>query len=293
MTHKTTIRQTQRQLCNRLQKAGIFTALLDVDVLLSHVLKKPQEYIFSHPEAPVSKSQLDKLSNLIQKRCKHMPLAYLTGVKEFYGYTFKVNSSVLIPRPETEALVDGALEIIKSNPQKPWRIVDVGTGSGAIIIAIARKCKGNGWAWDKYQFLATEISKPALNIARSNAKLNNVQSKIKFRRADLLTGIKQEFDIVIANLPYVPLKEYIDSPCFDVIKWEPRLAITDNQDGLSGLKRLLKQLPVNLKQGRLLLEMGYNQGKKISHLIRAAYPDAKIQIKKDLAGFDRIVIAKI
>lgn len=290
-----TIRQAQTKYCATLQKRGVFTAFLDVDVLLSAALHKSQEFVMAHPEANLSAGQTRKMDSWIRLRAKHMPLAYLLGTKEFFGYEFKVTPDVLVPRPETEHLVEKALDIVGKEPNKKWRIIDVGTGSGTVIVAFARKAKEQGWPLSKYQLIATELSAKALNIARQNARKNGVSKFIKFQKADLLKNVRGKFDILIANLPYVPLKEYFGSPCYDIIKWEPKMAITDGKDGLSTFRIFLEQAAQHLSEegGHILFEMGYNQGKKICAMVRGTFPTALSEIKKDLAGFQRNVFTKI
>ncbi|MBI3627052.1 peptide chain release factor N(5)-glutamine methyltransferase [Candidatus Uhrbacteria bacterium] len=288
-----TIAQARLKYCATLRKRGVYTAPLDVDVLICHVLGRPMEFIFGHPEFELRSGQARKLAFLISRRSRHMPIAYLTGHKEFFGYDFKVSSDVLVPRPETEMLVEEALNIISSRPSKAWRILEVGAGSGAIMVSLTRKLHEIKLPVAKYSFLATDISASALGVARQNALTHKVTRFIKFKKSDLLTSVAGQFNLIIANLPYVPLKEYRGSPAYQIIKWEPKIAITDSTDGLSLFRKLIEQSRNHLKQGYILLEHGYNQGQKISKIIKSSFPQAQVAIKKDLAGINRTIIAKV
>ena len=305
-----TIKQAQSKYCATLKKRGVVSAFFDVDVLISFVLKKPNEFIFSHPEASLTPTQTRKLTKLVGLRARHMPIAYLTGIREFFGYDFVVSRSALIPRPETEMLVEEALTIIGAAPERPWRVIDVGTGSGAIIVALTRKILESGWPIKKYSLSATEYSAAALNLARSNA-LNlahsnashlshtntphpSVAKYIKFSKADLLSGVLGKFDIVIANLPYLSLEEYVESPYLDILRWEPKMALTDGADGLKHFRNFIKQCPDRVNpHATILFEIGSEQAFAIRKLIKTTFPKADIGVKKDLCGFNRVIRSQI
>lgn len=288
-----TIFEAQKKYSAELQKKKIFTALLDVEVLLGHVLKKPHEFVLAHPENKLTAVQTKKMAQLIAKRSKHCPLAYLTGEKEFFGYPFKVNANVLVPRPETEMLVEEALALVKAKPDNKWRIVDIGTGSGAIILALAAKLKEENLPVSKYSFLGTEISAKSLVVAKKNAEQLGVQDIVEFAKGDLLKPVKGQQDIVIANLPYLSFEEYFNSDFYDVIKWEPKHALTDDKDGLYHFRKFFQDAPKVISRGHILMEMGYDEGKGVAEIAQNAFPKAEIEIKKDYCGFDRVVVIKV
>ena len=302
---------------------------LNAEILLSHILKKPREYILAHPEKQLSKTQIISYQLQITKRAKGKPAAYITGHKEFYGLDFFVNKNVLIPRPETELMVDEALKILKTKGTRcpighrvPWIIIDVGTGSGCIVITLAKLLKKNLktdlkankrlFAFKSvFRFFATDISKSALTIARKNAKLHKVDKKITFLQGSLLkpiinkskipglalrsrAGFNLKSEIIItANLPYLTPAQIKNSPS---IKHEPKLALSAGPDGLKYYRRLFKQIKLfkiyDLKF-MILVEIDPCQIIKIKQLVKRELPQSKIQIKKDLRGHDRLIIINI
>ncbi len=268
---------------------------LDAEVLLSHALKKPREFLFIHPEKKLSKNQLTKYQNLIRRRAKHEPVAYLTGQKEFYGLNFKVSPTTLIPRPETELLVEETLKRIKNKTC----LIDVGTGSGCIPIAISnqiRKSESSGYPDIIY---ATDISPAALKIARQNARHHGV--KIKFLRGNLLEPFISNFVnsqisnlVITANLPYLTKKQYQTEPA---IRFEPKTALVGGVDGLKYFREFFQQIQIlNTKYhppaGGLntILEIDPSQSAKIKKLAKKYLSQMKIEIKNDLANRARVVI---
>jgi len=264
--------------------------ILDIELLLTKVLNRPKEYLFEYPEKNLTNSQFKKFKKLFNKRAKGEPVAYLLGHKEFYNLDFKVNKNVLIPRPETEILVEEALNFIKKN--KTHLIFEIGVGSGAIIIALAKNIP-------KAEFIATDISAKALNIAKQNAKLN--KAKIKFLKGNLLEPITKirnsEFgirnSIIVANLPYLDKKEENLLPSSNTIglKFEPKIAYDGGPDGLKYFRQFFSQiLKYNLKPKAIFLEIGHKQGKKIKKLARLALPKYKFRMIKDLCGLERVAV---
>lgn len=292
---------------------------LEAEILLSDVLKKPREFLLAHPEFEVSKAQAASYELRVARRLKGEPIAYIMGHKEFYGLNFFVDKNVLIPRPETELMIDEIMEHRTRN-MKHATFIDVGTGSGCIIITLAKLLKNN------IQFLATDISKPTLLIARKNAKLHQVDKQIKFFRGNLMEPVIQNpkylkclnnpnYPIIItANLPYLTPAQIKNSP---TIQYEPKLALSAGPDGLKYYRKLFKQIkhlyflpnfssglggfsrPARLKprepalkRGRIIVlcEIDPSQVKKIKQLIKKELFKVKIQIKKDLSGRDRLII---
>ncbi len=257
----------------------------EVEILLSFLLKKSREYLLTHPETEISKNVYKEFKKLEKKRLANWSIAVLIGQKEFYGLDFKVNKHVLVPRPETEMIIDEIAQLMVKEPL----IIDLGTGSGAIITSLAKNIKLNG-----AKFMAVDISASALKIAKENAKFNGVNKKIKFYKGNLLLPILKSLTgqnlIIAANLPYLTKEQITNSPS---IKREPRLALDGGKDGLKYYQTLFKQLKkVNYKSLYLFLEIDPGQTKKIKQLATPFFPGSSLEIKKDLAGLNRFVIIK-
>jgi release factor glutamine methyltransferase len=296
-----TINQSLNWAIKELKKAKINSAVLDAEALLGLTIKKPKEWILTHPEAELKSQEYKKL---IKRRVKHEPVAYIIKTKEFFGLEFFVDKNVLIPRPETELMVEKVLEIIKS--EKTKNLIDIGTGSGCIPISILK------WipAFAGMTATAIDYSTKALQVARKNAEKHKV--KIKFLKGDLLSPIKKLPNgkiIITANLPYLSDSQY-KKLLPEIKKYEPKSALVAGKDGLDYYRKLLTNLsliiltPPNLpfkKMGRerrgndiiTLLEIDPAQTKKIKKIIKKIFPRAKVEIQKDLAKRDRLVIIKI
>ncbi len=285
---------------------------LDLELILENALKKSRSFIIAHPELALTKSKIRNLKSKICRRLKGEPLAYILSHKEFYGLDFKVNKNVLIPRPETELMVEEAMRKITDNRRqttkngKQTAIIDIGTGSGCVIITLAKLLSQLSIV--NCQLFATDISKKALAVARKNVRLHGVERKIKFFHGNLLEPIlkskilnlKSKI-IILANLPYLTPAQIKKSP---TIKYEPRLALKAGKDGLKYYRRLLKQIK-NVHKSisphksafspRLsaFLEIDPSQASKIKQLIKKELPHSVAQTKKDLRGHNRIVIIKI
>lgn len=272
----------------KLLKTGIKSAYLDGVILLSYILNKPKEFLYSYPEKKLTPNQVLKFNQLITRRTKGEPIAYLINHKEFFGLDFYVNKDVLIPRPETELLVENILNITK-NINKKITIADIGTGSGAIIIALAKNIK-----LKNIEYLATDISLPAIKIAKKNAK--KLQVKIKFYSGDLLKPIiSKNIDIIVSNPPYGDKILWSKRKSYKTIglKYEPHLALYAKDHGLAIYKKLFAQIQ-KLKHNPSYFfgEIDESQNKKIVKLAKACFPSAKIELKKDLAGLFRLIQIK-
>ncbi|MFH0987956.1 MAG: peptide chain release factor N(5)-glutamine methyltransferase [Parcubacteria group bacterium] len=286
---------------NKLQKEKIASAFLDAEVILSSVIGKPREFLFTHPERKLTGRQFNRFRALINQRATKIPVAYLTKQKEFFGLNFFVNKNVLIPRPETELLIEQIVDISinqknnKTNGQKIKTIADIGTGSGCVAISIAKNIPN-------VRILATDISKSALTVARRNAKQLGATKKIQFFHGNLLSPINNEkIDIVVANLPYLPDPATAPIPTRPTrlsqtkeiaaeLKHEPQNALYAGPDGLKIYEKLFKQISeLKFKPRFVLIEIDHRQSSQIKKLIETFLPHAKIQIKKDLCGRDRVV----
>jgi release factor glutamine methyltransferase len=266
---------------------------LDILVLLGFVIKKDKAWILANGNERIGYLKVLKFKSLIKRRQKNEPVAYLTGIKEFYGNIFKVNKNVLIPRPETEVLVEEVLDVLKNkkdsevfwSPSKMGRVLEIGAGSGAIIISLAKEL-------ENIKFLASDVSGRALKIARKNAKLNKVENKIEFVKSDLLEKIKEnEIDVVIANLPYVLAKD--KGKLQKDLEYEPQDAIYAEQNGLELIEKLLVQIgDLEHKPKYIFLEFDPRQTEDLKKMIKNILGDVVIEVKKDLAGMDRVVVIK-
>jgi len=257
---------------------------LDAEIILSFIVKKPKEFLYTYPEYKLTINQIKKFKNLVIRRSKGEPVAYLTNHKEFYGLDFYINKNILIPRPETETLIE---EIIKNEKNKKLIITDIGTGSGCIAITLAKFLP-------KAKIYATDICKKALSVASKNAKIHNV--KINFIQGNLLEPLKnKKIDIVVANLPY-GWKEWKNNSSTETsgLKFEPQKALFTKEGGLFLYLQLFSQLAKRKQKPKSIYgEFDPRQKKDLQKIIKKYLPEYKVKIKKDLAGRDRIFIANI
>lgn len=258
---------------------------IEADLLLGHVLKQPKEFLHLYPSEKLTSAQIKRYRDLAAKRVKGVPAAYLLGYKHFYGLRFKVNRNVLIPRPETEWLVDQVLLIAakkaEQNPKKTLRIIDVGTGSGCIAISIAKYLES-----PKAQIYGTDISEKALAIARQNTQAN--KTTVSFSKHDLVSGLKGKYDLIVANLPYVPVSDY--KRFYENLKYEPELALTDGTDNFVLIKKALKQFKAKLNtNGSIILETDPASIKELRILAKSLFSNKKITITADIHGLNRFI----
>jgi len=255
---------------------------LEAEILLSFILDNNRQFILSNPNYELSDNQTKKLERLLNRRLKGEPIAYIIGHKEFYGLDFSVNKDVLIPRPETELLVDlalGKIELLLPN-FKETNIIDVGTGSGCIPISIAKNITNK----DNISISASDISKKALNIARKNAKKH--KALIKFNRSNLLDNINDNFHLIIANLPYIHSNQ---ANSIAKLLHHPKLSLDGGKDGLDLIKKLINQSKEKLtEKGTILLEIAPEQKEEVYFYARKIFHLPKLSIHKDLAGLDRV-----
>jgi release factor glutamine methyltransferase len=256
------------------------TPFLDASVLLANMLGKSRTWILAHPEAPIPLDQRQLVDNAILRLVAGEPLPYVIGHWEFYGLDFQLNAATLIPRPETELLVEKALEWLKEHPG-PCMAADVGTGSGCIAVALA-------YHMTELQVIATDISAFALRAAKANAIRHNVASRVAFVQGNLMESIEASFDIIGANLPYIPTRTL---HMLDVYKSEPELALDGGADGLNLIRSLLAQAPERLnRNGRLLVEIEMNQPAAATSMAKAVFPNSEVHVFPDLAGKDRLLV---
>ena len=279
---------------------------LDAEILLAHVIQKTREFLFANPEFEINFWQKIKFEHLVKQRQKNIPVAYLIGHKEFFGLDFLVNKSVLVPRPDTELMVETATtEINKQiSINKKFLLIDVGTGSGCIPISILKTQEHKN-----IKTIAIDVSKKALCVAKKNAKKHNVE--IEFLHGNLLEPMFQLSElrtkntelIITANLPYITEQQFQNEPS---IQHEPKLALVADNEDLALYEELLRQISslahrssdgVQSEGGFLVphstfLEIDPSQTEKIKILIKKYLPEASIKVEKDLAGLDRLIIIK-
>ncbi|BAJ62997.1 peptide chain release factor N(5)-glutamine methyltransferase [Anaerolinea thermophila] len=256
------------------------TAGIEVQVLAAHVLKRPRAWIAAHPETLLSDEQASHLNTLLGRLLEGVPLPYLTGKQEFFGLEFEVSPAVLIPRPETETLVEAALQWLKRFPERN-RVADVGTGSGCIAVSIA-------YHMPNVRVLATDFSHEALKVAQRNVNRHGVSDRVQLIQCDLLSACAGMFDLVCANLPYIPTSALDETP---PARFEPIAALDGGESGWEKIKALLQDAPRWLVPGGcILLEIQWDQGQTVSEIARGIFPAAEIQILQDLAHLDRVVL---
>ena len=252
---------------------------LDAQVLLAHVLAKPRAWIIAHPEYTPTPEQRDKLKVSLSRLQDGEPLPYILGHWEFFGLDFVINANTLIPRPETELLVENALAWLHAHLSSR-RAADVGTGSGCIAVALAAHVTD-------LHLLAADISLPALRIARYNARKQGVEDRVHCVQSNLLPPTGQRFDLICANLPYIPTHTL---QSLNVHGKEPNLALNGGENGLQWISSLMLEAPsLILPTGLLLLEIEASQGPTVALLARQAFPGAEIDILPDLSGHDRLL----
>jgi release factor glutamine methyltransferase len=260
-----------------LKNTGIKSAEIDTLVLLEFVSGKSREFLLANPDYQLSETKIAKLSKLIKRRKLHEPIAYVTGHKEFFGLDFSITPDVLIPRPETEFIVENILQVLQTSNHQPQTILDVGTGSGNIIISIAKNCNQK-----KLNYFASDISNKALKIAKKNAKKH--QTKINFIRSDLFDNITDNFDLIIANLPYVP----IGGSDNEEIKYEPQNAIFAEDNGTRIIKKFIADTKKQIaKNGMILLEIDPRNAIEISNFAKKYF--VKVKVIKDLSSTNRFI----
>ena len=253
-------------------------ASLEAELLLRYTLKIDRAALYTEPDRLLTKRQEDNYRQFIERRLQGEPSAYITGHREFFGLDFCVDRNVLIPRPETELLVEQTIARA-GNYQNPV-IVDVGTGCGAIAVSLAIHLP-------QAKIYAIDISPAALKVARRNARKHNVKDKITFLAGDLLEPLPVSADIIAANLPYVLTT---DVPKVNTSGFEPMLALDGGEVGMDVIKRLILQAKDKLQpDGCLLLEIGMGQSQATNELLENIYPSAKIDIVPDLSGIQRVV----
>lgn len=275
-----------RQAAQRLISRGIESGSLDAEILLGHVLGAGREQIVVAANAPLDDADAWTYENLLSRRLRREPTAYITGKREFWSLDFHVTPDVLIPRPETELLVEIALRLAKESARAP-RIIDLGTGSGAIAVALASELTSA-------EIIATDISAEALAVAARNAVRNGVAERIRFVQGDLFAALEREkpVDLIVSNPPYIRRSE-IDMLVPEVSRWEPRGALDGGWDGLDYYRRIAAHgFRYLAPHGALAVEIGAGMGRAVAALFQDAAECAGVNTYNDYAGIERVVVAR-
>ncbi len=278
------LREALQSAVQTLLRKGIDDASAEAELLLGHVLGMSKTQLHTEPEKVLTSTEISQLWSLIQRRLNHEPAAYILGHCEFYGIDLYLNCHTFIPRPETELLVEQAVELAHriSRPGKRITIADVGTGCGAIAVNLAI-------ALPQAQIYAVDISARALQVAEMNCQRHAVSSHVELLLGNLLEPLSERVDMIVANLPYIKDCEFEDlSP--DIIDFEPTSALAGGLNGLDKIRLILEQMPGKLKCGGcFLLEIGKGQGEPVTSLIEGYFPKASIELIPDLGGIERVV----
>ena len=271
-----TLREAFQRGEELLTEAGITDARLDAWYLLEHVSGVGRAMYYAMPDKILTEVQEKQYIDFIEKRAQRIPLQHLTGTQEFMGLEFRVNEHVLIPRQDTETLVEEALKVITPG----MKVLDMCTGSGCILISILKNTvnvEGHGF----------DISKQALNVAKENARLNGVDAS--FERSDLFEMVTDVYDVIVSNPPYIPT-EVIGGLQPEVAQYEPMQALDGKEDGLFFYRKIVKECRKYLTEnGKILFEIGHDQGAAVAEMLTYA-GFSEVKVVKDLAGNDRVVI---
>ncbi len=275
------IRKAIYEASLKLKKNNIHTSVLDSEILMSKVLNKRKEYIFLNSEKTLNKENIDYFKNLINERSTGKPIAYITGKKFFWKDEFNVNQNVLIPRPDTELIVDQILKIYRN--KKSLTVLDIGVGSGCILLSLLKEKEG---------FVGTgvDISSECIKICKKNIKKLKLNNKIRLFKSDVDNFSYGKYDLIISNPPYIKKTDlkYLER---DITNFEPKMALDGGLDGLSKIRKVInKSSKLIKKNGKFVLEIAFNQKKKVKSLLRKEgfYINS---ILKDLGKNDRCIIS--
>ena len=263
----------------KLKLSNIDAPVVTAGAILCYVLGCDKSYLYTHDDYLLSKDEYDKYCEALKRRIGGEPLQYITGHQEFMSLNFAVSPSVLIPRQDTEILVEYIMEFV--GQKENVSILDIGTGSGCIAISLAYYIKGS-------QVFGVDVSKDALEIARKNARSCGFEERITFLESNLFSNVHiKKFDVIVSNPPYIP-NRVIDTLDRQVKDFEPKIALDGGEDGLDFYRRITKQSVDFLKpNGLLAFEVGFDQARDVAKIMESSFKD--INIQKDLAGIERVV----
>lgn len=278
------VRQLLNEASAALEAAGIAEAQLEARSLLGFAIGADRTYLLTNPHTDVSADKESRFRDFLARRCAREPFQHITGVQEFYGLDFRVTPDVLIPRPETEVLVEAAVGFLKGKETPTF--AEVGVGSGCISVSILHSVPSAS-------AIGLEISEAAMEIASENAMRHGVLSRLELRLSDVFSALTVEkFDLIASNPPYIPLKEFAGLQP-EVRNFDPRQALTDEGDGLSVIRKIIEHSPHFLKKGgALLIEIGFGQGDEVKAMFK---PDvwSSVVLLEDLQSIPRTVVAQL
>ena len=284
-----TLAEAIHNASNRLSAAGIANARLDAEVLLAHIIKKDRVWLITHRDEVLDDEQQRAFAEVIRRRTGREPLQHIMGSQEFWGLEFMVTPDVLIPRPETEHIIEAALAIVQDR-NSPVRIIDLCTGSGCIAVSLAKELAAA-------RIIATDASEKALAVARENSRRHGVAERIRFLQGDLFGPLEEldlrgQVDILVSNPPYV-LAGNLSTLQPEVRDYEPQMALIAGPEGTEIAIRIIRTAPEYLKQnGALIMEMGMGQSEALMRAVAATSAYAGPDILKDLAGINRVIVAR-
>ena len=265
-----------------LMRTGSPDAQLEAEVLIRHVLRIDRATFFRDLEQPVTDCDRERLDDLVNRRLNREPLNYITGLREFYGLDFEVSDSVLIPRQETELLVDTVISLARSRPKCEMKICDIGTGSGAIAVSVAVNLPSA-------EVMAIDISQRALDIADANRRMHGVYNRVSLRRGNLLEPVDWKPEIIVSNPPYIRRSDL--SFLQPEIQYEPSVALDGGPDGLEVIRGLLRQSSDKVSStGAILFEIDSSQKDSARMLSREYFPNSEISVLDDLSGNSRAIL---
>jgi len=269
-----------------LRLAGIPNATLDAQLIIANAIGSNRLGVFLNYDKPLSDNELSKIKDRINRRLKREPIAYILGKKEFCSLEFKVSPATLIPRPETEYLVELVIDKLKDKKSDELNIIDIGTGCGCIAVVLAMNIKSA-------KIIATDISEKALILAKENSVLHNVTHRIKFLKSDLFENVNDKFDLIISNPPYVAESEKVNLEP-DILNYEPITALIASDNGFAVIKRLINEAPNYLNpNGLLAIEIGDKHREKVLLEVEKSKEYKECEVVKDLNRIDRYFFGEI
>jgi release factor glutamine methyltransferase len=277
-----TVLQVLQNTADFFARKGIESPRLNIEHLLADTLGKRRIDLYLEFDRTLSEEELAPLREKVRRRVEGEPLQYLLGSWDFYGRSFQTDQRALIPRPETEVLVEIGLKAIRARPNRHHRLLDIGTGSGILAITFALECTN-------LEVVGSDISPPALNLARENARRHGLDDRIEWVESDLLGSVTGTFDFVVANLPYISTEEL--PKLAPEVRYDPRLALDGGSEGLAVIRRAVEELPSTLTDGAfLILEVGFDQADRVTDLM-TAQKFRDISVENDYQGVRRFVTA--
>lgn len=278
----------QQSVMGETPESALWTPRLDAEVLLAHCLSQPREFLLTHPNFILPEPDLNQFQKMINRRIKREPVAYITGVKEFWSSPFFVRPGVLIPRPETEILVQAIVDLWKGQGLSRPAILDLGTGSGNIAVALAQEIADA-------RIVATDVSPIALETAIKNARQNRVEDRIQFLQTSLLGGISSvssQFDFIVSNPPYIPDSDREKCPP-EVREYEPSVALFLKGTGIHFFHKIIQEAPKYFRSnGFLCFEIGFDQKETVEKLFRNHPEFGEPECLEDLSGHPRVIFSR-